>query len=130
MKSVCIYPQGFCILKRMFIGGYLLISYLIHKSHTFCCFTKKKLNLLTSLGRIKINFLVFADFLQFKLLTYFYDEFQKIKIAYSPWGNFNLRNFHHAVNNIPMDNYLLESGSVDSSRSNNLGISPLISFFF
>ncbi|KMZ58208.1 hypothetical protein ZOSMA_79G00510 [Zostera marina] len=46
----------------------------------------------------------------------------EIKIAYSPWGNFNLRNFHHAVNNIPMDNYLLESGSVDSSRSNNLDV--------
>lgn len=29
--------------------------------------------------------------------------FDQLKVAYSPRGNFNLRDFHHAVNNLPTD---------------------------
>ncbi|CAA6659693.1 unnamed protein product [Spirodela intermedia] len=33
----------------------------------------------------------------------------ELKIAYSPRGNFNLRNFHHSVDNLPTDCFLIES---------------------
>lgn len=33
---------------------------------------------------------------------------QKLKIAYTPRGNFSLRDFHHAVNNLPNDAFLPE----------------------
>ncbi|KDP22508.1 hypothetical protein JCGZ_26339 [Jatropha curcas] len=42
----------------------------------------------------------------------------ELKIAYSPRGNFNLRDFHHAVNNLPGDAFLPEiddSGALLSS---------------
>ncbi|XP_058102679.1 uncharacterized protein LOC131246500 isoform X4 [Magnolia sinica] len=42
----------------------------------------------------------------------------ELKIVYSPRGNFNLREFHHAVNNLPSDGFLpelCESGMTRSS---------------
>ncbi|CAL5361713.1 unnamed protein product [Camellia sinensis] len=32
----------------------------------------------------------------------------EVKVAYTPRGNFSLRNFHHAVNNLPTDGFLPE----------------------
>ncbi|CAN4088650.1 unnamed protein product [Withania somnifera] len=35
----------------------------------------------------------------------------ELKVAYSPRGNFNLRDFHHAVNNLPSDAFLPDFNS-------------------
>ncbi|XP_078432590.1 uncharacterized protein LOC144704172 isoform X2 [Wolffia australiana] len=40
-------------------------------------------------------------------------DLKQVKISYSPKGNFNLRNFHHAVNNLPSESFLMGSNSSD-----------------
>ncbi|KAI4343529.1 hypothetical protein L6164_010868 [Bauhinia variegata] len=39
----------------------------------------------------------------------------ELKIAYSPRGNFNLRDFHHAVNNLPSDSFLPDTDNHSDS---------------
>lgn len=39
----------------------------------------------------------------FRWLKLWYFTWCQLKVAYSPRGDFNLRDFHHAVNNLPTD---------------------------
>ncbi|MCD7458155.1 hypothetical protein HAX54_037420 [Datura stramonium] len=41
-----------------------------------------------------------------ELITPLLRDLKQLKVAYSPRGNFNLRDFHHAVNNLPSDAFL------------------------
>lgn len=43
-----------------------------------------------------------------------------MKVAYRPSGNFSLRDFHHAVNNLPNDGYMPElNNNITISCSGN-----------
>ncbi|KAI5563125.1 hypothetical protein BDE02_15G096000 [Populus trichocarpa] len=51
----------------------------------------------------------------------------ELKIGYSPRGNFNLRDFHHAVNNVPTDSFLPEINDSGSLRSFDVNLSSILS---
>ncbi|CAK7336884.1 unnamed protein product [Dovyalis caffra] len=51
----------------------------------------------------------------------------ELKVAYSPRGNFNLRDFHHAVNNVPTDSFLPEINDSGSLRSCDVKLSSILS---
>ncbi|RDX85470.1 hypothetical protein CR513_33345, partial [Mucuna pruriens] len=44
----------------------------------------------------------------------------ELVIAYNPIGNFNLRDFHHAVNNLPYDAFLLDIDSISDLMISNV----------
>ncbi|XP_020233537.1 uncharacterized protein LOC109813707 [Cajanus cajan] len=44
----------------------------------------------------------------------------ELVIAYNPIGNFNLRDFHHAVNNLPYDAFLLDIDNVSDLMISNV----------
>lgn len=49
--------------------------------------------------------------------------FKQLKIAYSPGENFGLRDFHHAVNNLPGDAFLPEIDDSRALRSGGISLS-------
>jgi len=49
-------------------------------------------------------------------------------IAYRPVGNFNLRDFHHAVNNLPSDAFLPDIDTVSGAGSITLYICVCMCF--
>lgn len=51
---------------------------------------------------------------------------KQLKIAYSPRENFGLRDFHHAVNSLPSDVFLAQTGHPGPASSAGLSFS----FFF
>ncbi|KAJ6410547.1 hypothetical protein OIU84_007319 [Salix udensis] len=51
----------------------------------------------------------------------------ELKIGYIPRGNFNLRDFHHAVNNVPTDSFLPEINGSGSPRSFDVKLSSILS---
>ncbi|KAL3570053.1 hypothetical protein D5086_027302 [Populus alba] len=50
-----------------------------------------------------------------------------LKIGYTPRGNFNLRDFHLAVNNVPTDSFLPEINDSGSLRSFDVKLSSILS---
>ncbi|XP_057988623.1 uncharacterized protein LOC110659727 [Hevea brasiliensis] len=51
----------------------------------------------------------------------------ELKIAYSPGGNFCLRDFHHAVKNLPGDSFLPEIDDSGALRSGDAKLSSVLS---
>lgn len=51
-------------------------------------------------------------------------KYQQLKVAYSPRGNFSLRDFHHAVNSVPGDAYVPE---IDDSGALRPGVDMKLS---
>ncbi|KAK3017844.1 hypothetical protein RJ639_004536 [Escallonia herrerae] len=51
----------------------------------------------------------------------------ELKVAYSPRGNFSLRDFHHAVNNIPTDAFLPEFSSCGAMCCDDAKLSSVLS---
>lgn len=49
--------------------------------------------------------------------------FEQLKIAYSPRGNFSLRDFHHAVNSVPEGYFLPEIDDSGALRSGGISLS-------
>ncbi|GLT39900.1 hypothetical protein SLA2020_140660 [Shorea laevis] len=51
----------------------------------------------------------------------------ELKVAHSPRGNFSLRDFHHAVNNLPTDAFLPEISGSGSLCSRDVKLSSVLS---
>ncbi|WCJ36381.1 hypothetical protein M5689_017585 [Euphorbia peplus] len=51
----------------------------------------------------------------------------ELKVAYSPRGNFSLRDFHHAVNSLPVDAYLPEIDDSGALRPGDVKLSSILS---
>ncbi|KAF2321358.1 hypothetical protein GH714_040430 [Hevea brasiliensis] len=54
-------------------------------------------------------------------------DIKQLKIAYSPGGNFCLRDFHHAVKNLPGDSFLPEMDDSGALRSGDAKLSSVLS---
>ncbi|XP_057995967.1 uncharacterized protein LOC110635165 isoform X2 [Hevea brasiliensis] len=54
-------------------------------------------------------------------------ECKQVKIAYSPRGNFSLRDFHHAVNSLPGDAFLPEIDDSRALRSGDVKLPTVLS---
>ncbi|CAK7336882.1 unnamed protein product [Dovyalis caffra] len=52
---------------------------------------------------------------------------RQLKVAYSPRGNFNLLDFHNAINDVPTDSFLPEINDSGSLRSCDVKLSSILS---